>query len=294
MLYQVDLEKISNMPMGNMAEFDERKIEVYSSMDPALTGNYFGDSDHKPTEFTVVIFEYHHLHPEIFIMYPKSDFFIPLEGGFGNCRGSMCQGGGTDIIAQLVSPEIIDNKHYPTYVTINKHENHLFLQFGFKKGEFNFLHRVALGNMKTYDKFIPLWNEETIENVLSKKYVKFPDHRKIEYSYMTEDLDLILVDYPAHQFSYEGHRFWFGNLGTGMKEGKISNFIRARDGGTTNMDITIDGTIHKFYSPTPFNPDAKATWNGKELTDLNKDQIELLVASLGIQLVQKTEPLVLT
>ena len=284
MLYRTDLEKISQMPMGDMSEHKGRKVELYRSCNPDIIGRYFA-GDKGPAKFEVLVFEYHQSKERIFIRYPNSNFFIPIVGGFGTSRGSMMEGGGEDVIGEIINPLIRRGKHFVQYIGVNVHETEMFLQFGWNEGEFNFLRRIAAANMAKYDNFVSGENNDAlIEEALGRKYIKIPDFRKIEYAFMTVDENFILTDRSVHNYQYETLRCWFGNS-SGMKEGKIKNFGRARDGGSTKFQVVIeeDKETHDFYSPTPFNPELKATWDGKEIIPIDITRQEELIQVLKSQ-----------
>ncbi len=292
-LHTNQLSKISLMPFGNMEEFRGSSVEVYQSCNPKLTGKYFGNrnrDEETPAILEIVIFGFDSKKEvnEIFIRFPNSDIYIPIIGGFGFCRGSMREGGGRNIIGEIIDPKIRKNrkgieKQFMDYITINVHETELFLQFGYKEGEFNFLKRVAFHNLSQWDKSIKSSNNENILNEFySRKYLKSPDFRSIGYGFITEQKDFIITDQSKYNFQYETIRCWYGNLSS-MKEGKITNFARYRDGGTTTFDVLIDGITYNFFSPTPFDKDAKATWNNKEIIKLDETQIAVLLGVLQIQ-----------
>jgi hypothetical protein len=67
------------------------------------------------------------------------------------------------------------------------------------------------------------------------------------------------------------------------------NHIVYRDGGTTYFDMIVDGVTHKFYSPTPFNPELEATLDGNAMRKMDDETLRVLIVALGIELETKNQ-----
>lgn len=284
-LYSKDLEILNNFPKGSMKEFSHRKMEVYRSIDQVSTGTYFNYPDKTPGYLELVVFDYSQKSPNLFLRWINSNFYIPIIGGFGSTRGIIAEGGGRNVLQEMVSPS---NKYFPEekpkmqYLTINKTDKHLFLQFGYNEGEFNFMERVAAINMMAYDKFVPSGgNDEICNSVFSAEYVKIPDFRRIEYAFKDGD-NILIADASTHNYQYEDIKFTHGNFTTGFKKGTVKDFERYRDGGTTNAKLLFGETIIEFHSPTPLKPDESATFDKRPLVKIPKEEIPDIAEKLGI------------
>jgi len=168
-----------------------------------------------------------------------------------------------------------------------KHENHLLVELDSTyRGDFNFLERVAFVNPHPLDKNNEWKSDYDVYNeFIASKFIPLPDAKDIAYKFKTSDGNLIIVDQSAYNFTYESMRCFFGNIKDGIKQGKISGFERYRDGGTTNFDVTIDGIVHKFHSPSRLGKKADSynpTWDGVTMTETEISNE--IITGLGIML----------
>lgn len=123
------------------------------------------------------------------------------------------------------------------------------------------------------DRDILTWNGEVFTRTdetfdrQSAKLVELPQTRQSEYLAFSEDGSLVVyVSASKYKFSYESFRLFVGN-GAEMREIKIQNVTRYRDGGTTII-TTNEGT---FFSPTAF--DKATTWLNNKLAEVRRNEI---------------------
>lgn len=109
------------------------------------------------------------------------------------------------------------------------------------------------------------------------------DSRKPEYIFKQADGTIIYVDASEYNYSYESYRFFVGKPGA-MKEMKIKDVERYRDGGTTYIKLENGQTL---FSPTAFDKTKKPTWNGNTLERVDAAKFDL--ASMGIKGVPSGE-----
>ena len=106
---------------------------------------------------------------------------------------------------------------------------------------------VSALNKKIQGKKIPLWS--------------LPDYREPQYYFKGSDGESYYVGADAAQFTYESFRLYKGKPGA-MKEIKIKNVERYRDGGTTYI-TGEDGSV--LFSPSGFGVAKKqATFTGPD------------------------------
>jgi hypothetical protein len=273
---------------GELLDFKECNVELYRSSDLNNTAIYFtelGDSDRKDAKafFEVLYFglEANNSSKIVYVRFPNTNFFIQMLGGCRSGRGDMQYSSFKNVLAE------------------NYRKNYNFFSFGqtamlYAKDsrEFNFMTKVA-----SYDKGNPynrpypnetFVNYKEIKDALSFKYLRIPDSiREIGYCYKTkgENPKYFLIDYPAYNFNYTNHRFFVIENET-VKEFKIQNFVRYRDGGTTIINVLDENEIeHKFFSPTRL-PEKKLCekWDEIELIEVTEPEKQKLVELLKLDL----------
>jgi hypothetical protein len=104
----------------------------------------------------------------------------------------------------------------------------------------------------------PIWEDRL-------RVAPLPPIREPEYLFASLDLagPVIYVSDSHYKRSYDWHFF----IGRPPALGRVPvrNVLRARDGGTTT--VTTDAGV--LYSPTPWQPERVATWNGRPLRKLD-------------------------
>lgn len=268
MIYKDGLEQLAQLPMKDMQIHSVRKVEVYRSSNPELTGKYHGRYYADGSAFfELAFFQYEYGKSQIFIRYPHTDFFIEMTGGTGSAWGSMTSTSGRNYSEE----EISDRKNKKATFELFKHETQALLKFD--SMSFNFLTRVE--------------DETIINEIFTRKFLPLPDKRRIAYAFITSDNKYLIQDYSVTNGIPS--RTWFGNITDGLKLAKIEKHVVYRDGGTTYFDMIVDGVTHKFYSPTPFDKDKKATLDGNEINKIDGETLNVLVAALSINLQTEKE-----
>ncbi len=284
MLYKKTLDAISYRATSTFENRLTESVEIYRSIDKKLTAQYFGDRD-KPTYFEIAIFHYNHSENEVYIKYPDTEFYIELYGGSGSSHGNMSHYTLRNILEEEIQPFVYEGVLQPKSMKLYKHETHLLVELESSySGDFNFLERVAVIKPHPLDK-IKEFGFDVYNEFIHGKFIPLPDAKNIAYKFKTSDGNLIIVDQSAYNFTYESMRCFFGNVKDGIKQGKISGFERYRDGGTTNFDVTIDGTVHKFHSPSRLGKkadDYNPTWDGITMTETEISNE--VISGLGIML----------
>lgn len=282
MLRKDELKSVMHLATATLENKRGAEVEIYHSIDKDITGQYFGPDRDQPAMFEVVLFS----HPNSdfsYVQYPDSDVYVEMKGGEGSRWGTMSPCGFRNILKEKIRPYLNEGVLLMESEIFYKHEDYAMYKFGLTN--FNFLKRVAKFSKNDPTNF----GEEHIEKMLSKKFIPIPLERTIAYSFITNDNNYVIVDQDAHNFQYGTMRCFYGNLSSGIKVGKISNFQRYRDGGTTEFDFTIDNKEHKFFSPTGFDKTKKPTWNKLEMTQMSDDKLALIVSELQIPLASKVE-----
>jgi hypothetical protein len=123
--------------------------------------------------------------------------------------------------------------------------------------------------------------EDTIRHGRTKLNSLPQDARSTEYLFKKPDGTMIYIDSAKYGSSYDSFRVFVGKPGQ-MKEKKVKNVERFRDGGTTNV---VTETGEKMISPTPFSGKSP-TWNGVDIKKVDSQKYDL--ASLGIKGVPST------
>lgn len=279
---------------GELSEFTGRQVELFRSSDPHNTAIYFTEVEDKDREtakafFELLRFDIEGGEHQIYIRFPNADYFIEMhEGGWGSAHGDMKNAKGENIFAE---------HSYEIPFTIYSHNLDLLLVIAGGIPQFNFMKKVAeLYNGNPFDgcrdKFQS--NMPEIEAALKLKYLKLPeDIRNIEYLFKTSDSSnptYFVVDYPAFNFQYTNHRFRVVQ-GDVVKEYKIIDFQRFKDGGTTIITVVDENNIeHKFFSPTRFPEKVLCEkWDDTELTSVAEFEKEKIIKQLQIQLMPKIE-----
>jgi hypothetical protein len=284
---------------GKLSEFAFRDVEYYRSSDPYNTAIYHAkdrdhhfDADDKLSSafYELLIFNYNGGDHTIYVKYPHDEYFTEISGGSGGGNGSMTHGGGKNVWKDL--------KYGNQKVSYFKHDTNLLLSFGEFNSSFNFLTLMGRTCSNTYEykhsNAQSSFGLGLIKNVLSCDYLKIPqDVRNIAYACKLEkENSYILVDYPAYNFGYMSHDFYFCENGI-FEKMKVTNFSRARDGGSTWITLKDKNNVeHEFFYPTSFSTDKDATWDDKKIINIKeteKDLVASFVKMLGIELEPKLE-----
>jgi hypothetical protein len=284
MLHNKTLNEISNRATCTFEDRLTESVEIYRSIDKNITSHYFGDKN-KPTYFEIAIFHYNHSKNQVYIKYPDTDFYVELYGGSGSSRGNMSHYSLRNILEEEIQPFVYEGVLQPKSMKLYKHENHLLVDLASTYGgDFNFLERVAYIKPHQFEK-TQEFGYDVYNEFIKSKFIPLPDAKNIAYKFKTIDGNLIIVDQSAYNFTYESMRCFYGNLKDGIKEGKISGFERYRDGGTTNFDVTVNGKVHKFHSPSRLgkkDDDYKPTWDGNIMTETEISNE--IISGLGIMI----------
>lgn len=109
--------------------------------------------------------------------------------------------------------------------------------------------------------------------------IPLPIVRVPEYLFLHETSGDVYIYVSADKYnnSYESFKLFIGN-GDNMRELPVRHVERYRDGGTTYIE-TDEGTL---FSPTPFDQDAKATWNQRVLVGVDPLGYDISETELGV------------
>lgn len=119
--------------------------------------------------------------------------------------------------------------------------------------------------------------DEKLEGELSKIQVGIreeelsvtgiPDKDTIEYLARSPDSRFFVVHRPKKNWNYDYFRLHIG-LESQLREAKVINVKRMRDGGTTYITYKLNEIDGSLYFPTPFKKEARPTdtYNGKTVT----------------------------
>lgn len=86
--------------------------------------------------------------------------------------------------------------------------------------------------------------------------VNLPGEAVVEYAFALPDGRHLVVLRPLDDWSYDDFRLFLG-APERLTEREVSSVMRARDGGTTDIDFVIDGRVARAHFPAP-RPDAPA------------------------------------
>lgn len=286
-VYETVEEKLGLIKeFGSMSEFkDEKEIVLYRSSNPELTRTYYKDGDY----FEILSIGYPG--QGLFIRYPGKEHFIRLFGGIGSGWGSMGGGSGKNVWCNKFDRDI----------QIFHHERDLCLKMGKWSSNVNFLTLVGkrTKDSPAFYKNNPTSEkprgEDQLQEALDRQYLKLPlAIRTVAYMKKLKDVNeefFILIDYPTYHSSYETHRIRTIGKNRIIKEYKILEFERYRDGGTTEITLVDEqGDDHMFFSPTPFEKEKSSTWNGQELVDVTDEKERIFLMKLfDIKLEPKDE-----
>ena len=253
-----DINQIKSFELSDMIEFKNKKVSLYKSSNPELTGKYFDNGSTTYSSFELAVFGYSIGTNRVFIKYPQFDFFIEMLGSGSSSRGTMEHFVIRNILSETLYPRKIEpNKIRPNLIDIFLHETQALLQFS--NCEFNFMQREAYVDTyydtQTVSKII---GADAIQKMISGKYLSIKSHsphRRIDYYFHLENGNTILVHSDPYYFTYESQVCLYGNLNDGFVDKKIHNFQRYRDGGTTLFKIEVDGVYHTFKSPSKLGMD---------------------------------------
>lgn len=284
MLHKKALDEIKDLATGSLLDRRNDHMEIYRSIDKEATANYFADDKTKDAFFEVLIFGYKYGKHEIYIKYPDAEFYIEVFGSSGSSHGDMKHYQGRMLIEEKIQPFVYEDVLQPKLIKMFKHDQHLLLNLDASySGDFNFLERVALANDK-YNRYESFGLRE-VEVALQTPFIPIPNDRELAYTFMTDDNNYIIVDQSAYNFSYEGMRCYYGNIKDGIKDYTILNFVRYRDGGTSIFTINVNGKNMEFYSPSSFNKEKVATFDGRVITPFTPTPD--MLDGLGIVLAPK-------
>ena len=125
---------------------------------------------------------------------------------------------------------------------------------------------------------IPTERVKANEDLQTKIQIRFvQDHPSLTgipkgdvREYIARDVEtktnLYVVHRPREWQGYSSFRLHIGPA-IGLREVKVRNVERLRDGGTTTIDYTLDGVEGALYFPTPVEPEKKPTdtYKGKTI-----------------------------
>jgi len=260
---------------ANLSEFTNRDIELFRSSDKPKTLQYFFNRNNNENidspYFDLIRFKLEGGNHCIYIKYPNTNFFFEMYNGYnGSGRGDM-------LTAKGENPWLVD---YKKDFIIKSQNNDLILILESSGLEFNFMKKIAYYNKANpFNKQNPYetkYNMEEITNTLKFNYLKLPHINIITYFLKTneETPKYFIVDHPKYNFSYETHRFFIieNNI---IKQLKIQEFMRYRDGGTTIIN-TIDenNTKNVFFYPTAFDRNLSPKWNDTTLYEVPDNEKE--------------------
>lgn len=243
----------------NLSDFKNRNCKLFISED-AL--------------YKVLIFDYNYKHYQVYIKYPKNDYFIETtisSGSSGNGRYTMS---GSDVWRKIF-PDI----------SVYYNKLNMFLDLGtFDFVFLKFSASVDYGNKfndksKDPDKI----NYQDIEKVLKEKYLQLPSNIKnIIFSYKTSDESKYFVVYDS-KYCYDAQKFICITL-NGVNEYKITNCATCLDGGTTIINVIDQNNIgHVFHYPTPWSK-LPTTWDEERLIENSKEETDKLAEILEIDI----------
>lgn len=285
MLHKKTLDEIVHLAIETLENRFTESFEVYRSIDKNNTAQYFSDDKTIESEFEIIIFRYNYSKQHVYIKYPDANFYIEMCGGYGSAHGTIMTYNLRNIIAEKQHPFIYEGVLQAKNEKILKHDDYAVYSFGLS--DFNFLKRVANINKQNCNDVE--FGRELIDEISNRKFIPLPDEKDIAYSLVTDDNSFIIVDQSAHNFAYETMRCFYGNFKDGIKEGKIINFARYRDGGTTTFSFIINNEEHEFYYPTSFKKELKPTWNKKKVTEIPKETLDIITTQLGINIAPKVK-----
>lgn len=271
---------------GLLSEFRRRDVELFRSSDRKNTGVYFLDrspEEKQEAYFELLRFEYQYGDHQLYIRFPNTDHFVEMVGGgIGSSIGNMISAKGQNPWGEEWSMNF----------DIFSQANNLLFVNGLK---INFMTKVAsYGKGNPYNHPFPnekYENVEELEAALSMKYLKVPEHiRTISYCLKTNDErpTYFLVDCPKYNFQYSNHRFFVIKEDDTHEELKITNFVRYKDGGTTEIQLlSADNKVHSFFSPSSLGRAKQrlfSTFDRNELEEVTEEEKERLIRLLGIKI----------
>lgn len=238
-------QKLTKAPKASMSIHRGREIDIYRS---APIPNREGEQS--PIE--IVVFGYDLKNSgdrsEVFLKVPGSGVYIEMHGGGSSSGGGKTSRHIRNMVEEWLEPFLINEllvKRDLRFFTAGEDAFLLDLI------DHWFMERIAHDNdpERTYPSSPESFGIRHINTVLNSEYVPLPERRTIAYAYETYNRNIILVDQSVSKFSYEGMRCWYGYRNS-MKEVKMENFARYRDGGTTHFEFELDGQSHRFFHPT--------------------------------------------
>ncbi len=272
-------------------------IELYESMDKKVTGQYFSRNEGEASFYVAFVTTEEDF--KLFIKYPDNNYFTEIHGGgFGSGRGIVTYASGENVWNPKYSSAVSYKKCYP------------YLCLTIQLDEFNFLSAIGAYKKQGNDIIEPVGDiANVIQIISSHRYLKLPESiRKIQYVFKfsvpdSNEINYLLVDYPAYNFQYSNHRCFFlkANNGAVTKNLQfiITDFKRARDGGSTWIKMQSIDSDNRMYEYMLFSPSKlgmavgevrKATLNELELDEnVSPEEIDMLVETLGLALEQKEE-----
>lgn len=278
-------EKVEALPKLPMSINKNRQTTIWRSSTP-IDFNHNGATIQSDCYIELVQFSYDIDLSEYFLKYPGSDTYIELITGGTSSGGGKTSASVRNAVDEYVDPFVIDGLLVKRDLIFYTAGDEGLLRDSIDHW---FFKKVAYQNdpKHTYTNSPVDFGQRYINAMLNSQYAGLPNRREISYCYETENGRLILVDHSATKYTYKGMRCWYGLRGS-MKEVKIENFGRYRDGGTTHFEFEADGETHKFFVPTRLGQNRegakKATFDEKEMVELGQPTAREIALDLGINL----------
>lgn len=225
------------------------------------------DSD--PVYELIVFHDYSYGRNSVLLKLPKDDYFTELDGSSFSSSGYQKTG-------TFRNPWDLRFDNSPNEYKVQYNCNRMMLSIGLL--EFSFME-----------------SEPHIDGgFIDKKCLMVPiDLYSVVYTaqalFFSEPNEFLICVVPKYDFQYLNHRFFSVRDGV-VKEYKITDLVRARDGGTTWIDLMDnDGNKFKFFSPSMFKKDFLQTWKDFEkgltsnLAPVSKEQETELKTLIGLE-----------
>ena len=250
-----------------------RRYKRFRTVNPIQIAQYYGNPSQRdvPTTLELIIYEYKFGFNQIYIKFPHEEHFVEIFGTGKGSRGSYCSYSAKNVLLQQLSPRedyddktLIRAEHFKIY----HNDEHAMINFDGSM-DFVFLERIDLP-------------------ITSEQFIALPEYRRVVYACRIDNThQYIIVDRSEYGPGYDKRGF-YGHPRTGFKEGKISDEVVYRDGGTTYFDFEVDGVTHKFFYPTKLGGMKEpATLDNMVMTDLPEDLTELCCNILKINRIPK-------
>lgn len=256
-----------NKPIeSNLLHRKNEKFRVYVSVDPnriRLT-----HKKEELSEFVVLVFDYSYNQNTVYIKFPYTDSFVEMYGGLGHSRSGKGYNMETYRIRNVAKER--ENMSFFDKSDFYKREMNLFLDE--KNGmledlsDFEFLTRLTTFESEKY---------------LKLNVITLPKEYEISYA-LKINQNVLFVFHETFKFDYDTMRLFYGNKEDGFKEYKIHDFVRYRDGGTTEFKFYVDNTEMDFYHPSSFYGDKIKKLNNDTMITLDKSEIKEFLDCIDI------------